>query len=40
MRQRYNEVNLKSQESLASERQRRQDAEEIARLHSEVIYSV
>lgn len=40
MRQRYNEINLKSQESLASERQRRQDAEEIARLHSEEIRSL
>ncbi|XP_015179018.1 PREDICTED: golgin-84-like isoform X1 [Polistes dominula] len=40
MRQRYNEVNLKFQESLASERQRRQDAEEIARLHSEEIRSL
>ncbi|KAI4485788.1 hypothetical protein M0804_006277 [Polistes exclamans] len=40
MRQRYNEVNLKFQESLASERQKRQDAEEIARLHSEEIRSL
>ncbi|KAK2581612.1 hypothetical protein KPH14_002116 [Odynerus spinipes] len=40
MRQRYNEINLKFQEIFTAERQRRQDAEEVARLHTEEIRSL
>lgn len=40
MRQRYNEINLKFQEIFTTERQRRQDAEEVARLHTEEIRSL